>query len=90
MKRMNLSFKGIELKTIVDICTPNKRLINTEESSKLEDILLRYVTFYCNLAETIVNELKQDNDNANAWLYDPIPYRQGAVYFELFDAVCIQ
>ncbi|CAF3860056.1 unnamed protein product [Rotaria sp. Silwood1] len=87
-----LKITSIELQTIVKLCTPNKKLINTEESSKLEDILLRYVTFYCNLAEMIVNGLQQKSESAHnikSWLNDPLPYRQGAVYFELFDPVCI-
>ncbi|CAF5065382.1 unnamed protein product, partial [Rotaria sp. Silwood1] len=83
---------SIELQTIVKLCTSNKKLINSEESSKLEEILLRYVTFYCNLAEMIVNGLQQKSESAHnikSWLNDPLPYRQGAVYFELFDPVCI-
>jgi hypothetical protein len=72
----------------VNICTPSKKLIDTEKSSKLEDILLRYLNFYCNLAEIIVNDLRQEN-NSKSWLNDPIPYRQDAVYFELFDHVYI-
>jgi hypothetical protein len=70
----------------VNICTPNKKSIDSEQSSKLEDILLRYLTFYCNLAELIIKDLQQEN-NFKLWLKDPIPYRQDAVYFELFDHV---
>ncbi|CAF1052069.1 unnamed protein product [Adineta steineri] len=80
-----LKLTGIEIKTIVQICTPKKKIIDSDESSKLEENLLRYLTFYCNLAETIVNELKLETKNQNLWLLDPIPYGQGAVYFELFD-----
>ncbi|CAF1383971.1 unnamed protein product [Rotaria sp. Silwood1] len=83
-----LKITSIELQTIVKLCTPNKKSINSEESSKLEEILLRYVTFYCNLAEMIVNGLQQKSESAHnikSWLNDPLPYRQGAVYFELFD-----
>jgi hypothetical protein len=64
-------------------------MIDNDKSSKLEDILLRYLNFYCNLAETIVKELQEGN-NYKSLLNDPIPYRQGSVYFELFDQVCIQ
>jgi hypothetical protein len=80
-------FKGIDLKTIVNICKPSKKDIDNSQSSKLEDILLRYLNFYCNLADMIVNDLREKK-NLNSWLDDPIPYRQGAVYFELFDHVC--
>ncbi|CAF1015574.1 unnamed protein product [Rotaria sordida] len=83
-----LKITSIELQTIVKLCTPNKKLINNDVLSKLEDILLRYVTFYCNLAEMIVNELQhksQSTYNIKSWLIDPLPYRQSAVYFELFD-----
>jgi hypothetical protein len=70
------------------MCTTNKKSVDHEQTLKLEDILLRYLTFYCNLAETIVNELKQESDNnTKSWLNHPIPYRQGALYFELFDHV---
>ncbi|CAF2850579.1 unnamed protein product [Rotaria sp. Silwood2] len=83
-----LKIHSIELQTIVKLCTPNKKLINEEESSIFEDILLRYVTFYSNLAEMIMNELQHKSESAHnikSWLIDPLPYRQGAVYFELFD-----
>ena len=88
-KRIFFSFQGVELQTIVNRCTSNKKqIIDEDEVTKLEDILLRYLNFYCNLAETIVNELKQDNKDSKLYLIDPIPYRQGALYFELFDHVC--
>jgi hypothetical protein len=74
----------------VNICTPSKKSIDSEQSSKLEDILLRYLTFYCNLAELIIKELQEETNSSKLWLNDPIPYRQGAVYFELFDHVCIK
>ncbi len=67
--------------------------MNDEQTSKLEDILLRYLTFYCNLAETIVHELKQPKENSNnnkSWLNDPIPYKQNSVYFEIFDDVYVK
>jgi hypothetical protein len=73
----------------VNKCAPTKKSIGTEETSKLEEILLRYLYFYCNVSEAIVSELKQGNENSKAWLHDPIPRRQGAVYFELFDNVCL-
>lgn len=78
------SFKCVELKTIANICTPKKKSNDTEKTSKLEEILLRYLTFYCNVADLIVKEIQQEKSLLN----DPIPYRQGAVYFELFDHVC--
>jgi hypothetical protein len=61
-----------------------------DQSSKYEDILLRYLTFYCNLADIILNEFKESgdtNNNNNSWLNDPTPQRQGALYFEFFDHV---
>lgn len=82
----SLCFQGIEVKTIVHICTPTKRKIDAEESSKLEEILLRYLTFYCNLVDMIIRDLQQGK-NTSPWLADPIPYRQGAIYFELLDPV---
>lgn len=81
--------QGIELKTIIHICTPSKKNNDLEVSSKLEEILLRYLTFYCNLADAIISDLRQGK-NTNTWLKDPIPYRQGAIYFELLDAVRIE
>lgn len=80
--------QGVELKTIVQICTPSKKSNDLEVSSKLEEILLRYLTFYCNLADAIISDLRQGK-NTSTWLKDPIPYRQGAIYFELLDAVRI-
>ena len=80
--------QGIELATIAHLCTPTKKTNDPENSSKLEEILLRYLTFYCNLADAIVGDLQQGK-NTSAWLADPIPYRQGAVYFELLDPVRI-
>lgn len=55
-------------------------------SSKLEEILLRYLTVYCNLVDMILSDLQQGK-NTNSWLADPIPYRQEAIYFELLDPV---
>ncbi len=78
-------FKGVELKTIINVFTSK-----TNPSSKSEDILLRYLTFYCNLADTIIHELKESedtNNNNHSWFNDPTPQRQGAVYFEFFDQV---
>ena len=55
---------------------------------KREDILLRYLTFCCNVAEAIVSELKnEDSNNNKSWLYEPTPQRQDALYFELLDQV---
>jgi hypothetical protein len=61
----------------------------TDQSSKSEDILLRYLTFYCNLADIILNEFKEgeDTNNNNSGLNHPTPQRQGALYFEFFDHV---
>ncbi|CAM2710015.1 unnamed protein product [Rotaria socialis] len=83
-----LKLKSIDLKTIVILCTPTKSSMKNEESSKLEDILLRYITFYCNLADTIVNELQARTANSissASWLMNPKPFPQGTLYFELFD-----
>ena len=44
------------------------------------------MNFYCNLADLIVNDLENRQSSKN-WLNDPIPYRPGAVYFEIFDHV---
>ena len=82
--------KSVELKTIVNMCTPSKKSIDRELSTKLEDILLRYMTFYCNIAETIVNELKHPSGDSileKSWLTDPVPHGQGAMYFEMFNHV---
>lgn len=82
--------KSVELKTIVNMCTPPKKSIDRELSTKLEDILLRYMTFYCNISETIVNELKHPSGDSileKSWLTDPVPHGQGAMYFEMFDHV---
>ncbi len=76
--------KGVELKIIMNLFTSK-----IDQSTKCEDILLRYLTFYCNLAEIIINEFKQgeDTNNNNSWLNDPTPQKQGALYFEFFDHV---
>lgn len=78
----------MEIKTIENICTPKKKILDSEQTSKLEDILQRYLNFYCNIADLIITEL-QEKTNTKIFLSDPIPYRQGAVYYELFDHVCI-
>ena len=72
------------MKLIVNLFTSN-----IDQSSKCEDILLRYLTFYCNLADIILEELKvgEDTNNNSSWLTDPTPQKQGAVYFEFFDQV---
>ena len=77
-------FKGVELKTIINLFTSK-----SNQSSRSEEILLRYLTFYCNLADIIINEITQgeDTNNNNSWLNDPTPQRQGALYFEFFDHV---
>jgi hypothetical protein len=75
------------LKTIINLFTSN-----TDPSSKSEDILLRCLIFYCNLADTIIYELNESEDGNNnnySWFNDPTPQRQGAVYFEFFDQVSI-
>jgi hypothetical protein len=61
----------------------------TDQSSKSEDILLRFLIFYCNIADVILHEFTKGDDanNNNSWLNDPIPQRQGALYFEFFDQV---
>ncbi|CAM4832757.1 unnamed protein product [Rotaria magnacalcarata] len=83
-----LKLKSIDLQTIVILCTPTKSSMKNEESSKLEDILLRYITFYCNLTDTIVSELQAKTANSASsasWLMDPKPFPQSTLYFELFD-----
>ncbi|CAF1425782.1 unnamed protein product [Adineta steineri] len=78
-----LKITGVELKYILNLFTSK-----TDQSTKSEDILLRFLTFYCNLAEIIFHELKDNgdnNNNNNLWLFDPMPQRQGALYFEFFD-----
>jgi hypothetical protein len=77
--------QGVELKIILNLFTSK-----TDQPSKSEDILLRYLTFYCNLADIILHELKEGgdtNNNNHSWLNDPTPQRQGALYFEFFDPV---
>lgn len=67
--------------------------MNNEELSKLEDILLRYLNFYCNVADIVINELQQKNDNTStmqSWLLNSKSYAPDALYFELFDHVCSQ
>ena len=86
--------KNIELQTIVNRCTLRKKSIDDdEESSKFEDILLRYLTFYCNLAEIIINQLKKENkyssNNNRMFLNNSSIYQKDAVYFELFAHVCM-
>jgi hypothetical protein len=79
-------FKGVELKIIINLFTSR-----TNPSSKSEDILLRYLTFYCNLADIIIHELSEseetNNNHNNLWFNDSTLQRQGAVYFEFFDQV---
>lgn len=71
-----LRITGLELKTIVNFF-----------ASKSEGILLRYLTFYHNLAEMIIVESRQggDSNNNSSYFHDPKPQRQGALYFEFFD-----
>ena len=61
----------------------------TDQTSKAEDILVRYLTFYCNIADSILNEFQQseDRNNNNSWLIAPTPQKHGALYFEFFDHV---
>jgi hypothetical protein len=64
---------------------PNESAIN-------EDILLRYLTFYCNVSHLIEKEFKVDQiegKNAKSWLTDPIPHKKGALYFDFFDHVSL-
>jgi hypothetical protein len=82
--------KSIELRTIANRCTPAKKSLDHELNNKLEDILQRYLTFYCNVSDMIVKELKHqchDTHSSQSWLINPIPHGQGAVYFEFFDHV---
>lgn len=79
-----LKLTGVEFKIIIPLCTVTKRETNSDLALKFEEILLRFMNFYCNLADSIVNDL-QNVQNSRIWLNDPIPYRPGAVYFELFD-----
>ena len=74
----DFALQGLELKTIVNFF-----------ASKFEGILLRYLTFYYNLAEMIIDESKQggDSNNNSSCLHDPKPQRHGALYFEFFDQV---
>ena len=74
----HFALQGLELKTVVNFF-----------ASKSESILLRYLTFYNNLAEMIIDESKQggDSNNNSSCLHDPKPQRQGALYFEFFDQV---
>ncbi|UJR14018.1 hypothetical protein I4U23_001017 [Adineta vaga] len=77
-----LKLTGVELKLIINLFT-----LKIDQSTKSEDILLRFLIFYCNIANRIVNEFK-DEDDANdnhLWLNNPTPQRQGALYFEFFD-----
>lgn len=76
--------QGVELKIILNLYT-----CKTNCSAKSEDILLRYLTFYCNLADVILFELNGEDRNNNnySWLIEPTPQRRGAIYFEFFDHV---
>lgn len=84
-KHFFLLFQGVELKIILNLYTCKSTC-----SAKSEDILLRYLTFYCNLADMILSELNSEDRNNNnySWLIEPTPQRRGAVYFEFFDHVC--
>ncbi|CAF1334858.1 unnamed protein product [Rotaria magnacalcarata] len=78
-----LKITGVELKPIMNLFTSN-----IDQLSKSEDILLRFLSFYCNVADMIVNELKESedsNNNSSSWLIDSTLQRQGALYFEFFD-----
>lgn len=77
--------KGVTLKPILNTFTSK-----IDQSSKAEDILLRFLSFYCNVADMILYQLKaggDSNNNDNFCLLDPKPQRQGALYFEFFDRV---
>ena len=68
-------FKGVELKFVMNFYTSNR-----DQSSKSEDTLVRYLTFYCNLADRILEQFQDGSDtNNNSSLL--------VVYFEFFDTV---
>lgn len=82
------AIQGVDVKTMVTLCTPKKKSSDSNEATQLEEILLRYLTFYCNLTETILNELKRGKASEHhIYLSDPIPYGQNAVYNEIFQHV---
>ncbi|CAF3944627.1 unnamed protein product [Rotaria sordida] len=79
-----LKITGVELKPIMNLFTSK-----IDQSPRSEQTLLRFLSFYCNLADMIINELKEGegdtNNNNCSWLFDPKPQRQGALYFEFFN-----
>ncbi|CAF1636504.1 unnamed protein product, partial [Adineta ricciae] len=77
-----LKLTGLELKLIVNLFTSR-----IDQSTKSEDILIRFLTFYCNVAERILSEIQNEGDanNNTSWLTNPTPQRRGALYFEFFD-----
>lgn len=80
-----LKLTNIELKTIVNYCAAARRSRDDDEIAELEDILLRYLTFYCNVATNVVQELKYGTALSKSSFLDPKPHAKAAVYFELFD-----
>lgn len=79
---------GIELKKIINYCTPSKKSNNEDQAERLEELLLRYLTFYSNVIDSVVQELEKKQENAHlikSWVTDPLPHGQGSLYFELFD-----
>ncbi|CAF1629160.1 unnamed protein product, partial [Adineta ricciae] len=77
-----LKLTGLELKLIVNLFTSR-----IDQSKKSEDILIRFLIFYCNVAERILSEIQNEGDanNNTSWLTNPTPQRRGALYFEFFD-----
>ncbi|CAF1074207.1 unnamed protein product [Didymodactylos carnosus] len=71
-----LQTTNIELKQIIESCSPTNSF--TQDTIN-EDILLRYFTFYCNVADAIIDQL----DKGIA--LDKDSYPNGSLYHEFFD-----
>jgi len=74
----------VELKFVMNFYTSNR-----DQSSKSEDTLVRYLTFYCNLADRILEQFQDgsDTNNNSSLLVNSKMYKYGSVYFEFFDTV---
>lgn len=74
----------------MNYCGAARRSRDDDEIAELEDILLRYLTFYCNVATHIIQDLKFQpglSTLSKSIFLDPKPHPAGALYFELFDQV---
>jgi len=80
----------LNLKRMVQACSPPKNSSSSSftstDSAKREEIFLRYLTFYCNMAEAVIAEyLNVSNKDNLLDKQQKLSYPIGSIYHELFD-----